>query len=143
SRPARRVDLRRSIEDVQRFGIAAAPAEVAPPGTARVGEIDVMAMLLQEICGPPEGLIRGVFVLERQSLCEGVPEVGSRFQILDGDPELRSQLAERLDRRSPCAGLDPRDVRVRDAWRRQFALRQLAFEPQSPHAPSYCLCSSL
>src|SRR5206468_464442 len=66
-----------------------------------------------------------------------VPEVGSRFQILDGDPELRRQLAERLDRRSPCAGLDPRDVRVRDAWRRQFALRQLPFEPQSAQAPSY------
>src|SRR5439155_15454274 len=73
SRPARRVDLRRLIEDVQRFGITAAPAEVARPGTAHVGEIDVIAMLLQEICGLPKRLVGSVSVLERQCLCEGGP----------------------------------------------------------------------
>src|SRR5207248_840470 len=73
SRPARRVDLRRLIEDVQRFGIAAALVEVARQGTAHVGEIDVMAMLLQEICGLPKRLVGSVSVLERQCLCEGGP----------------------------------------------------------------------
>jgi hypothetical protein len=57
-----------------------------------------------------------------------VPHVHARLEIVGGDAELRSELPQRLDGRLPRACLDPRDVGVRDARRRELSLRQLSLQ---------------
>ena len=46
-----------------------------------------------------------------------VADVTAGLEVLDRDPELLRQLAERLDRRRTCSRFDPRDVCIRDAGR--------------------------
>src|SRR4051794_28548559 len=60
-----------------------------------------------------------------------LPEVGPRFQVLDGDAELSRELPESLHRRAAGAGLDARDVGVRHAGRRELALRIPSLDAQS------------
>ena len=46
------------------------------------------------------------------------------------DAELRTETAQRLHRRLPRACLDAGDIGVRDAWRRELALREPLLQPQ-------------
>ena len=64
-----------------------------------------------------------------------VAELGAGLEVLGRDAEVAREHPERLDGRAPRAGLDPRDVRVRDALRRQLTLRQspLEAEPSQPN----------
>ena len=49
-------------------------------------------------------------------------ELGAALEVVGGDGELGSQLAQRLDRGLPRAGFDSGDVGVRDARSGQFPL---------------------
>ena len=60
--------------------------------------------------------------------------LASRLEVRDGDAEQRRELAQGLHRRLSRACLDPRDVRVRHAGRRERALREPALEAQPPEA---------
>ncbi len=53
------------------------------------------------------------------------------LQVFDGDAELAGDSSQRLHRWRSRAGLDPRDVRIADAWRGKVALRHAALKPQS------------
>jgi hypothetical protein len=55
-------------------------------------------------------------------------EIGPRLEVFDRDAELRSELSEGLDGGAPRLRLDPRDVGIGDARRRELALRKLAFK---------------
>jgi hypothetical protein len=58
-------------------------------------------------------------------------ELGARLEVLRGNLELAGERPERLHGRPPRAGLDPRDVRVRDARAGELALRHPAREAQA------------
>jgi hypothetical protein len=55
-------------------------------------------------------------------------EIGPRLEVFDRDAELWSELPEGLDGGAPRLRLDPRDVGIGDARRRELALRKLAFK---------------
>lgn len=58
--------------------------------------------------------------------------------MFDRHPELAGDSSQRLHRWRSRARLDPRDVRIADAWRGKVALRQAALKPESLQSRAVC-----
>ncbi len=71
---------------------------------------------------------------EAQLAFVDVAQLRARLEVLGRDAERARERAERLHGRTPRAGLDPRDVGVRDAGTGQFALRQPTLEAKTPES---------
>ena len=111
------------------------------PGAARSDDVARLLCLGQQLAEP---LVRRVGVLREAQVELGLRQpqlaelvlahVRAGLQVLGGDAELPRQLAQRLHRRLPRSGLDPRDVGVRDPGGRELALGQAALGPEPPKA---------
>ena len=109
------------------------------PGAARGDDVAGLLGLGQQLAEPlvcRVGILREAQVelgLRQPQLAELVlAHVRAGLQVLGGDAELPRELAQRLDRRLPGPGLDPRDVGVRDAGGRELSLGQAALGPEPP-----------
>jgi len=63
-----------------------------------------------------------------------VAKLRARLKVFGRDPERPGQRSERLHRRAPGSGLDPRDVGVRDAGACELALRQPTLQAKAPES---------
>src|SRR4029079_18961790 len=61
-------------------------------------------------------------------------DLGTGLEVVGRDPKLLGEHPQRLDRGPPCAGLDSRDVRVRDPRARKLALREPSLLAQASQA---------
>ena len=71
-------------------------------------------------------------VREAQLALVDVAELGARLEVFGRDAECPGQRSECLHGRATGSGLDPRDVRVRDARAGQLALGQPTLEAKAP-----------
>src|SRR5207248_9112348 len=107
------------------------------PRSWRGNQIACMDRLVQDRCEffrHPRAFADSQFELrvgESQLAFLGLAEIATCLEVLHGNAELSGKHAQRLDRWATCACLDPRDVGVRDARRREVPLREATLQTQA------------